>query len=87
MNTSTRSAVKFLLRVTAWLFFAVAGIAFWVGGRAISEFTKTDRIFAEIEGVGHAFVTGALGFIAKNAGDNLTEVEDSSDRPAKDCRE
>ena len=56
----------------------VAGLAFWVGGRAISEFAKTDRILAEMEGITLAVVVGALGFAARTAADNLAEGEDSS---------
>ena len=56
MNTSAKSALKSLLQRTAWLLFAVAGLAFWGGGRAISEFTKTERLLAEIEDIGLAFV-------------------------------
>jgi hypothetical protein len=32
MTTSEKSASKFLLREMAWLSFAVAGMAFFVGG-------------------------------------------------------
>jgi hypothetical protein len=78
MNTPAKSVVTLLLQVTAWLLFAVAGIAFCWGGRAISEFTKTDRILAEIEGIGFTFLAGALGFIAKSAADNISEGADSS---------
>jgi hypothetical protein len=78
MIASTTSALKLLLRGVAWLLFAVACFAFLVGGRAISEFTKTNRILAEMEGIGLAVVTGALGFLAKTVGKNLDEGEDSS---------
>jgi hypothetical protein len=54
----------------------VAGLAFWVGGRAISEFGKTDRILSEMEGVVLAVVAGGLGFAAKTAADVLDEGED-----------
>jgi len=56
----------------------IAGLAFWAGGRAISGFGKTDRILAEMEGMALAVVTGALGFAAKTAADNLDEGKDSS---------
>jgi hypothetical protein len=78
MTASTTSTLKLLLRGVSWLLLAVAGFAFWVGDRAISEFAKTDRILAEMEGIGLAIVTGALGFVAKNAADHLDEGQDSS---------
>ncbi len=61
MTPSTRSALKSLLGGVAWLLFAVAGLAFWIGGRAISEIYQVDRILAEMEGMALAVVTGALG--------------------------
>jgi hypothetical protein len=57
---------------------SVAGLAFWVGGRAISEFTKTDRTLAEMLGIAIAFVSGMLGLVAKNTAEGLDEGEDSS---------
>jgi hypothetical protein len=78
MTASTRLASKYLLRGVSWLLLAVAGLAFLVGGRAISEFGKTDRIVAEMEGIGLAIVTGGLGLVAKTAAENLDEDEDSS---------
>jgi hypothetical protein len=44
-------------------------------GRAISTFTKTDRITAEMAGIAVAFVLGLLGAMLKNAGDNIDEGE------------
>jgi len=78
LTASTRSALKALLRGVFWLLLVVAGLAFLVGGRASSEFAKTDRILAEMEGIALAVVVGALGFAAKTAADNLDEGKDSS---------
>ena len=78
MTASTRSALKAVLRGVSWLLLVVAGLAFWVGGRVITEFSKTDRMFAEMEGIGLAVVAGALGFAAKTEADNLDEGKDSS---------
>jgi len=69
--------MKYVLRGVAQILFVAAGLSFLWGGRAISEFTKTERIPAEIEGIGLAFVTGALGFLAKNAADDVGESKDS----------
>ena len=48
----------------------IAGLLFLVGGRAISEFTKTDRVLAEFLGIGLAVVFLVLGMVAKNATDD-----------------
>ena len=80
MTAATRLVLKALLSGLAWLLFAIAGLAFWVGGRAISEFAKTDLILAELLGIGVAFATGALGFILKSTADDLDGSEDSSDQ-------
>jgi hypothetical protein len=57
----------------------IAGLLFLVGGRAISEFTKTDCVLAEMLGIGMAFVFGIFGMVAKNAAYNLDD-EDSAGR-------
>jgi hypothetical protein len=43
----------------------------------ISEFTKRDRVSAEMLGIGSAFVFGISGMVANNASDNLDD-EDST---------
>jgi hypothetical protein len=80
MTAATQSVLKALLLGLAWLLFAVAGLAFWVGGRVISEFAKTDRILAEVLGLSLAFATGALGYVLKSTADDLDEGGDSSGR-------
>jgi len=45
-------------------------LLFLVGGRAISDFTKTDRVLAEFLGIGLAVVFLVLGMVAKNAADD-----------------
>ena len=54
----------------------IAGLAFWFGGRAINEFAKTDRMLAEMEGIGLAAVCDALGAVARYAGENLVETHE-----------
>jgi len=76
MSAATRTVLKSLLRGVSWLLLVIAGLAFWVGGRAISEFAKTDRLLGEMLGLATAVVTGALGFLAKNAADDLDKGED-----------
>jgi len=69
-----RSAVKSLLNGVAWLFFVVGGSAFWFGGRAIHEFANTERVLAEIEGIGIAILFGGFGAIAKSFADHFDDT-------------
>ena len=62
--------MKLLLKGTSQALFLIAGLLFLVGGRAISEFTKTDRILAEFLGIGLAVVFLVVGMVAKNAADD-----------------
>ena len=78
MTSASRSFLKAFLHGFAWILFAIAGLAFWVGGRAISEFGKIDRILSEMLGLGIAAGTGALGYILKTTADDLNS-EGSSD--------
>jgi hypothetical protein len=81
VSSSTKSALGSLLRGVAWLLFLIGVLSFWVGGRAINEFGKTERILAEMEGIGIAAVCAALGALTKGAGDRLAgakEVETST---------
>jgi hypothetical protein len=76
MSASTKSTLASLLQGLAWLLFAIGGIAFWLGGRAINEFAKTERILAEMEGIGIAVLCATLGALTKTAGDHLTEARE-----------
>ena len=62
---SHKPTMKTLLQGVAQLLFVIASLCFFVGGRAISTFTKTERVLAEMEGIGLAVLCGALGFWAK----------------------
>jgi hypothetical protein len=75
MTASRKATLASLLRGVAWLFVVLAGLAFWVGGRAISEFAKTERVLAEMEGIALAVLFGGLGAIAKTAADRVEEDE------------
>jgi hypothetical protein len=46
--------------------------------QAISTFSKTERVLAEMEGIGFTIACGALGVLAKPAGNNLDDGEDLS---------
>ena len=65
--------MKALLKGTSQILFVIAGLLFFVGGRAISIFTKTDRALSEMMGIGLAFVLAIFGMVAKNAADNLDD--------------
>ena len=56
----------------------IAGLAFWVGGRAISEFAKVDRILAEFLGLLIAVVIGIAGYLLKTKADDLDGTEDQT---------
>jgi hypothetical protein len=73
MSAFTKSAAKVLLRGITWIFFAIAGLAFWVGGRAINEFAKTERMLAEMLGIAIATTFAGLGALAKAAADHFDD--------------
>lgn len=80
VTAATRSFWKAFLHGLAWIHFAIAGVAFWMGGRAISEFGKIDRILSEMLGLGIAAGTGVLGYILKTTADDLSAKQDSPDQ-------
>jgi uncharacterized membrane protein len=78
MTTPNRSALRGLLRGLSWLLLAFAGLSFWVGGRAISEFGKVDRLLAEFLGLSLAGVAGLLGYVLKEKADDFDDSPDST---------
>ena len=70
--------MKSLLRGASNTLFVIAGLSFFVGGRAISEFTKTDRVLAEGLGIGLTVVCAALGMVAKSRADDLDDDDEDS---------
>jgi hypothetical protein len=70
--------VTHLLKGISQVLFVIAGLLFFVGGPAISEFTKTDRLTAEMLGIGFAFVFGIFGMVAKNAADNVDDDDSAT---------
>jgi hypothetical protein len=81
MIPSRKSAAQFLLRGVAWFMLVLAGLAFWFGGRLISELTKADRVFAEVAGIGLAVV---LGVIAKSADDRSAERKEDEPKTSSE---
>jgi hypothetical protein len=77
MTAATQSIWKAPLHGLAWGLFAVAGLAFLVGGRVISEFGKIDRIVVEMLSYLIAAATGALGYVLKNFSADLGSDQDS----------
>jgi hypothetical protein len=75
MIISTKSTAETLLNGAAWLLFIIAGLAFLVGGRAISQFAKTERMLAEMEGMGIAIACGVLGTLVRIAVKRLGETK------------
>lgn len=80
MNPSTKSLLQALARGAGWLLLAIAGVAFWMGGRLIASFTNTPRGLAEIEGIGIAIVCGIPGALLKfSGGDETDEIKGPTD--------
>ena len=75
VTVATRLVLKAFLRAGSWLSLGIAALAFWVGGRAISEFAKVDRILAEFLGLLIAVVTGIVGYALKTRADDLDGAE------------
>jgi hypothetical protein len=75
MTPSRKAKLALLLRGVASLFAVLAGLAFCFGGRAISEFAKTERVPAEMEGFALTALFGGLSVIAKTAADRVEEGE------------
>jgi hypothetical protein len=62
-----------LLQGISWILFGAAGLCFWMGGRAINAFTTTDRMLAEVEGIGLTVVFAGLGAVTKSFAERLDE--------------
>jgi len=82
-RSATRSSLKYFLQGLSSVSFAIAGLSFFFGGRAIHEFGGVDRTLAEVIGLGLAFVCGAMGWIAKSKIGNI-EWEEQNEDTARD---
>ena len=68
--------LKALLQGLGWLLIVIGGLSFWVGGRALSEFGKIDRILGEMLGLIFAVACIAVGYVLKSFGEPDSAVED-----------
>jgi hypothetical protein len=75
MSPSTRGKLRSIVRGIGVAFFITAVALFLFGGGVISAITGTERIPAELEGIGLAALSAGLGVIAKAAQDRLEEGE------------
>lgn len=69
-----------MLQLVAKALFVLAGLAFFVGGRAIHEFAGVERVLAEVEGLALTFAFGLVAFIAQRAGEDLADEEAEPDK-------
>ncbi len=86
MGPATKAGLASLLKGLAWLLFVSAGLTFWVGGKAINEFAKTERVLAEVESIGLSMLLAVIGAVARTAATRLEEGDESvslSDRLRK----
>ena len=63
-NPSDRPLTPLLIRGAAWLFGVAAALSFFVGGRALHEFAKFDRMSGEMIGIVLAAVLGLIAFLS-----------------------
>ncbi len=73
MDDPNKATAGSFLEALSWLLFGLAGLSFWVGGRAIREFAKSDRILAEMAGIGLAVIFGGAGALAKSFAEQIQE--------------
>lgn len=62
--SGAKTTLKYFLQALSKLLFAVAGLSFFFGGRAIHEFGNVDRVLAEFLGITTAVVCGFGAYIA-----------------------
>ena len=61
MSNSLKIVGKQVTLFFSWVLIMSGATSFFVGGRAIHEFTKTDRLLAELEGIVLAVVLVGIG--------------------------
>jgi hypothetical protein len=64
MNATIKASLASLLNRAAFLFFVIAGMAFWFGGDLICAVFLPDRFFAAMGGIGLAALFGGFGVLA-----------------------
>ena len=78
-RSAIRTTLKSFLRGLSTVSFAIAGLSFFFGGRAIHEFGGVERMLAEIVGIGIAFVCLIVGAIAKHKIGDIEWEEQNED--------
>lgn len=79
MPTSTppdRSLTSSLLRGAALLLGVVAALSFWGCGRALHEFAKFDRMFAEMIGIVLGLGLGLIAVLLRGFAERLEDHDD-----------
>jgi vacuolar-type H+-ATPase subunit I/STV1 len=76
MNDFESSALGVFLRGVSWVLIVVGGLSIWMGGRAISEFAKMDRVLAEMLGLALAAGCIAVGLVLKSFATSDGKVEE-----------
>lgn len=54
----------------------VAAVSFWVGGRALHEFARFDRMFAEMIGIVLGLVLGVIAVLVRGLAERLEDRDD-----------
>jgi hypothetical protein len=70
-KSQIRTGMKYFLRGLSRFLAVIAGLSFFLGGRAIHEFGKVDRLLAEILGIGVAFACIIAIVINKHVIDDI----------------
>jgi hypothetical protein len=78
-RSAIRTTLKSLLQGLSTVSFALAGLSFFFGGRAIHEFGGVERMLAEMVGIGVAFVCFIIGVIAKGKIDDIESEEQNEE--------
>src|ERR1035438_409448 len=76
VSTPSRSLTSSLLKGAAYLFGVTAGLLFFVGGRALHEFGKFDRMFGEMTSMVVAVVLGAVAVLLRGLAERIEAHDD-----------
>jgi len=77
---SVKAAWKGFLQGVAWLLLTVGGLSFLVGGGLIHAETKTDRLTAELEGLGFAAICLIAGVSVKSIAEDIPDSDEDAEQ-------